>query len=158
MHPLVLTAELPWQPINNRVFHTEGSPSREYTQTNWRYEETWPQYSPTALWWYEEGGGIINSLWPNDAIWRQRSGSTLAQVMAWCLTAPSHYLNQCWFTFSKVHWHSFEYILQEMIELSITKISWKITFLKFLWNLTGANQLKIIIFKLTVLIDGWGIS
>ena len=27
--------------------------------------------------------------------WRQRSGSTLAQVMACCLTAPSHYLNQC---------------------------------------------------------------
>ena len=23
-------------------------------------------------------------------------GSTLAQVMACCLTAPSHYLNQCW--------------------------------------------------------------
>ena len=25
-----------------------------------------------------------------------RSGSTLAQVMACCLKAPSHYLNQCW--------------------------------------------------------------
>ena len=37
---------------------------------------------------------IINSLWPNDAIWRHRSGSTLAQVMACCLAAPSHYLNQ----------------------------------------------------------------
>ena len=22
--------------------------------------------------------------------------STLVQVMAWCLTAPSHYMNQCW--------------------------------------------------------------
>ena len=38
----------------------------------------------------------LNSLWPSDAIWQQRSGSTLAQVMACCLTAPSHYLNQCW--------------------------------------------------------------
>ena len=36
---------------------------------------------------------LINSLWPSDAVWRQRSGSTLAQVMACCLTAPSHYLN-----------------------------------------------------------------
>ena len=27
---------------------------------------------------------------------RQRSGSILAQVMACCLLAPSHYLNQCW--------------------------------------------------------------
>ena len=37
---------------------------------------------------------MLNSLWPSDAIWRQRSGSTLAQAMACCLTAPSHYLNQ----------------------------------------------------------------
>ena len=39
---------------------------------------------------------VLNSMWPNDATWQQRSGSTLAQVMAWCLTATSHYLNQCW--------------------------------------------------------------
>ena len=39
---------------------------------------------------------IHDSLTPSDAIWRQRSGSPLAQVMACCLTAPSHYLNQCW--------------------------------------------------------------
>ena len=45
---------------------------------------------------------IINSLGPSDAIWRQKSGSTLAQVMACCLTAPSHYLNQCWLIISKV--------------------------------------------------------
>ena len=50
---------------------------------------------------------IINSSWPSDAIWQQRSGSTLAQVMACCLTAPSHYLNQCWLIISKVHWHSY---------------------------------------------------
>ena len=38
----------------------------------------------------------INSLGPDDAIWWQRSGSSLVQVMACCLMAPSHYLNQCW--------------------------------------------------------------
>ena len=43
---------------------------------------------------------------PSDAIWRHRSGSTLAQVMACCLTAPSHYLNQCWLIISEVLWHS----------------------------------------------------
>ena len=48
----------------------------------------------------------INSLGPSDAIWRQRSGSTLAQVMACCLTALSHYLNHCRLIFSKVEWHS----------------------------------------------------
>ena len=36
----------------------------------------------------------FNSLCPSDTIWRQRSGSTLARVMACCLAAPSHYLNQ----------------------------------------------------------------
>ena len=50
----------------------------------------------------------INSLWTSDAIWRHRSGSTLAQVMGCCLTAPSHYLNHCWLTISKVQWHSSE--------------------------------------------------
>ena len=49
----------------------------------------------------------FNSLWPRDAIWRQRSWSTLAQVMACCLTAPSHYLNQCWLIISEVQWHSY---------------------------------------------------
>ena len=41
-------------------------------------------------------GTCFNSLWPSDTIWWKRSGSTLAQVMACCLAAPSHYLNQCW--------------------------------------------------------------
>ena len=45
---------------------------------------------------------IFKSLRPSDAIWWHRSGSTLTQVMAWCLTAPSHYLNQCWLIISKV--------------------------------------------------------
>ena len=51
---------------------------------------------------------VINSLWPSDAIWWERSGSTLAPVMACCLTAPSHYLNQCWLIISKVLWCSCE--------------------------------------------------
>ena len=48
----------------------------------------------------------FNSLRSSEAIWRHRSGSTLAQVMACCLTASSHYLNQCWLIISKVLWHS----------------------------------------------------
>ena len=38
----------------------------------------------------------FNSLWLNDTIWWHWSWSTLAQVVAYCLTAPSHCLNQCW--------------------------------------------------------------
>ena len=48
----------------------------------------------------------FNSMRPSDAIWRQRTGSTLAQVMACCLTGPSHYLNQCWLIISKIQLHS----------------------------------------------------
>ena len=46
-----------------------------------------------SLLWY----GARNGLMPTHAIWRHGSGSTsLVQVMACCLSAPSHYLNQCW--------------------------------------------------------------
>ena len=45
---------------------------------------------------------LFNSLWASDAIWRHRSESTLAQVIACCLKAPSHYLNPCWLIISKV--------------------------------------------------------
>ena len=48
----------------------------------------------------------VNSLGPSDTIWHWRSWSTLVQVMACCLMAPSHYLNQCWLINSKVLWHS----------------------------------------------------
>ena len=57
---------------------------------------------PQTLWW------DVNSLRPSDAIWRQWSWTTLAQVMACCLTAPSHYLNQCWLIIRGVLWHTSE--------------------------------------------------
>ena len=44
----------------------------------------------------------INSFWSSDTIWRQRTGSTLAQVIVYCLTAPNHYLNQCLTEISEV--------------------------------------------------------
>ena len=57
--------------------------------------------SHNQVWW-----SLVNSLWPSDTVWLHRSGSTLAQVMACCLMAPSHYLNQCWLMISEVLWHS----------------------------------------------------
>ena len=59
--------------------------------------------TPTSVLW----SVVLNSLWPSDTICRQRSGSTLAQVMACCLTAPSHYLNQCWLIISEVQWRPY---------------------------------------------------
>ena len=51
---------------------------------------------------------------------RQRSGSTLAQVMVWCLMAPRHYLNQCWLIISKA---PVTHSLQPVGDLLATKIS-----------------------------------
>ena len=45
----------------------------------------------------------FNSLWPRGAIWRHRSGSAWVQVMVCCLTAPRHYLNQCWLEIVGIH-------------------------------------------------------
>ena len=36
-----------------------------------------------------------NPLWPSDAIWHHKAWSILVRLMACCLTAPSHYINQC---------------------------------------------------------------
>ena len=62
------------------------------------------------LWLYclSQQRHVINSLWPSDTIWRYVSGSKLTQAMACCLTAPSHYLNQCWLIISMVQWHPSE--------------------------------------------------
>ena len=47
---------------------------------------------------------MVNSMWPSDIISHDRSLSTLVQVLACCLMAPSHYLNQCWLAISKILW------------------------------------------------------
>ena len=104
----------PWTSRRNSY---SGGHSRTTTAAN---RGPWLQQSPrqpdqTACWSTDVVGlsanqtvsyyGIVSemvSLWPSDAIWRHRSGSTLAQVMACCLTAPSHYLNQYWLIIRKV--------------------------------------------------------
>ena len=62
----------------------------------WVYYGAWAQWRPYRT-----------LLWPSDAIWQYISRSTLTQVMACCLTAPSQYLNQ-WWLISAVLWHSFQ--------------------------------------------------
>ena len=64
------------------------------------------EFGSVYVWKQFNSIGLFNSLWPSDAIWQHKSGSTLVQVMACCLTAPSHHLNQCWLTISKVPRHS----------------------------------------------------
>ena len=98
-----------------------------------------------GLWevpWYCGRAQWVNSLWSSDAIWRQRSCSTLVQVMACCLTAPKA------ITWTNVDWSSVKSsdihiraISQEMPQPSITKIYLKITCLKFHSKFPGANEL-----------------
>ena len=64
----------------------------------------------------------INSLGPSDAMCRQKTGSTLAQVMACCLTTPSHCLNQCWHITNKLQWHSSQGKFRYLSQPSITEI------------------------------------
>ena len=52
----------------------------------------------------EGWSGNINSLQPSDAIWRHRSRLTLVQVMAYCLTASSHYLIQQTIILNDARW------------------------------------------------------
>ena len=70
----------------------------------------WPWHIPNS----SAGGDIMSRVvaklthcgLATPYIWRHRSGSTLAQVMACCPTAPSHYLNQCWLIICEVLHHS----------------------------------------------------
>ena len=82
----------------------------------------------------------MTAMWPGDAIWGHRSGpgsgSTLVQVMACCLMAPSYYLNQHWFLISEVLWYS-----QWVTNLPFSIMSFKIILLKLLLHLPGANEL-----------------
>ena len=84
----------------------------------------------------------FNSLGPSDAIWQQRSESPLAQVMACCLMAPSHYLNQYCLSSVKsgdIHLRASQ---QEIPQPLITEIIWKIKYLKCHSNFPEANELK----------------
>ena len=66
----------------------------------------------------------LNSLRPSDAIWRRRSGSTLAQVMACSLTTPSHYLNVT-FILGQFHKICLHHQSLNLFENYMPKISFK---------------------------------
>ena len=106
----------------------------------------WLVYCTIPLFWV---GAVsvtvmINSLRPSDTIWRQRTVSTFAQVVACCLTAPSHYLTQCWLMTVRFSGNHLRAISQEIHLPSINKIQLKNNFLKFNWNLPGVNDLSMV--------------
>ena len=85
---------------------------------------------------------LFNWLGPNDAIWQQGSGSTWTQVMACCLTAPSHYLNQCWLIIRKVQWYSSEDNFTSDISAINHWNKLENYLYKIHWNLPGGQWVK----------------
>ena len=81
----------------------------------------------------------FNSLWPSDLIWRhRRSGSMLAQVMACCLVAPSHYLHQWWVTIINSR------LITWTFKMSIPKLFLQFTHSKYEPHLPRDNELNLI--------------
>ena len=75
----------------------------------------------------------VNTLWPNVAILHQRTWPTLAQVMAFCLTAPGHYpvtiiTNYQWDSVA-LTWNQFHMSTRD---ISSQNCVWKFTFVKSL--------------------------
>ena len=92
--------------------NTENISPMKPSSIIWYIAWVWTSARQMSRWWLSERYGVlfceVNSLRPSDTIWRHRSILTLAQIMACCLTAPSHYLNQCWLITSGVKWCSSE--------------------------------------------------
>ena len=74
--------------------------------------------------------------------------STLAQTMAWCLMAPSHYLNQCWLIIKEVLWHSPQSnLIRSAHELKLYHVFRDYTFKITATSLTGQwiNRIMLVL-------------
>ena len=112
-----------------RRWNTEGE---QMWQIQWWVLHA--EYEATLLFFF-------NSLWPSDVIWGHRYWSILAQVMACCLTAPSHYLNQCWLIISMHPWRLSKGNFPRDTPAVNLENQLQFASIKFLSNLPGANEL-----------------
>ena len=86
----------------------------------------------------------------------QRTGSTLAQVMVWCLMAPNYYPNQCWLMINEDQWQSYVEISQDMPLSSIITCCQKIICLKCHSSLLGVcHDIKMPSHKRRNWLDPW---
>ena len=79
-----------YQPCSHNTSHT---PRSQYRALENQFIRPLPK---CHSWWVQHKHWLNSLLWTSNAIWQNWSGSTLKQVIACCLSAPSHYLNQCW--------------------------------------------------------------
>ena len=100
-----------------------------------------------SIWWRHHGvrktaihclefSNLMSSSRPSDATCRQRSGSTLTQIMACCLTVLSHYLHQSLLIIDEARWQS----LGDNFKRK--KLGLKTPYLKFHSKFPGANVLR----------------
>ena len=82
----------------------------------------------------------INLLWLSDAIWHQKTLLTLVQVRACFLTAPSHYLNQCWLNHQSV---PLAFTSKYRSKYQVKERCLKNRHIKLLQNIPGADELKL---------------
>ena len=91
----------------------------------------------------------VNSLWPSDIIWQHVSKSTMALVMACCLMAPSHYLNQCWLLICEAMLHLLESNFTASAQVpsnEFEKYAFKISAISLwgqLWWVTSYNYISL---------------
>ena len=90
-----------------------------------------------------ETSELVNSVWSSDTKWWQRFGTTLAQVMACCLTALNHYLNKCSLIISGLGGTQVRPISQKVLKILIRITSLKNALVKWLPHLPGANEFHI---------------
>ena len=127
--------------VNDKLLHSFGSSFCNLIFTIWNTNDmTMNRPLEPLMAFHIHGVLCFNSLRPSDAIWRHRSPSTLAQVMACCLKVPSGYLTQCWLLIKGVLWYSHENLLKVPINL-IWNICSVITLLWLLPHLPWANEL-----------------
>ena len=128
-----------WNGTENWIFIIEMAKKIRAAETEFNQDLYW-KLLPMFL-HQKTSRNAFNSLWPSDAIWRHKSGSTLAQEMACCLTAPSHYLNHCWLISSVGPYDMHLIISHEILKNSFKNMNKKVTFLEILPHLpiTGIN-------------------
>ena len=92
------------RPISDRLIPLTKGSNAEFSIFSLLLTLMWRQYNHDHC--HRRRLHLTLIVWPNDAIWRHWSGSTLSQVTACCPTSQNHYLNQYWLVISKIHWHS----------------------------------------------------
>ena len=91
-------------------------------------KQPWGWWFETLSWslWRQCNETPINSFPSNAAYMRQWTGLSLVRVMACRCSAPSHYLNQCWFVVNRtsenklqwnLNWQSISFIQENAFEI-----------------------------------------